>query len=475
MRRRRLAALLVLLLVLGLIGWRAVACGCGGGDGADAAQASPVPSPTPPALTGDGVKVGTFLGDYARRSYGLGPAPQHLDVLWKVRLGSGWTSGKYADDPPNQWSGSGWTGQPNIVVDGGRPYVLVGGYDYRLRRIDALTGKVVWSYKFDDIIKSSPAVFENPHPTSDDDKYIVLAGSRRGYPYKLGDPRVAPYRALTFGSGKELWRLPVPRTACYSRDCDGSGFYYDGRVYIGVESGWYYVLDPFTTTAWQGHRTPRILEQRLLLGDGRGVPHKGNLVLEASGAAVGKNIYISSGAGHVYGLRRSDLRVVWDYFVGSDMDGSAIPTRSGKLLVAVEKEYIRGHGGVLCVDPSKPAAKAVEWFFPTADRELGEWKGGLIGSVAVNDEYNRDGSKPALVAFNAIDGYLHVVSQDVMAPGPVKGPNLAARSALARRGRRLLEHRRHLDAHPVRRHDGGRRLRPARPSLPPRLRAGAEG
>jgi outer membrane protein assembly factor BamB len=40
----------------------------------------------------------------------------------------------------------------------------------------------------------------------------------------------------------------------------------------------------------------------------------------------------------------------------------------------------------------------------------------------VNDAYNPDGSKPALAAFNAVDGYLHVVARDVLAKKTVKGP-----------------------------------------------------
>ena len=92
--------------------------------------------------------------------------------------------------------------------------------------------------------------------------------------------------------------------------------------------------------------------------------------------------------------------------------------------MAVEKQYIPGRGGVLCLDPSRPPAQSIDWFFPTEDRKVGEWRGGLIGSVAVNDAYNADGAKPALAAFNATDGYLHVVARDVMAPGTVKGPRL---------------------------------------------------
>ena len=185
-----------------------------------------------------------------------------------------------------------------------------------------------------------------------------------------------------------------------------------------------YALDPLQTEDWNGQKRPRIVAQRQLLGDDRAKSHAGNLVLESSASVLGRRIYIASGAGHVYGMRRGDLAVEWDFFTGSDIDGTAVPTRRGKLLVPVEKQYIKGPGGVLCLDPSRPPEKAIDWFFPTGDRKVGEWKGGLIGSCAVNDEYNRDGRLPALAAFNAIDGYLHVVSQDTMSGRLVKGPNL---------------------------------------------------
>ena len=407
-----------------MIVWRAASCGgCGGGTEEQVAHAGPIPPPPRPSLTGDGVKVGTFLGNYGRRFYGLGPAPSRLDVLWRVKLGSGWSSGKLDSDPPSKWAGSGWTGQPNVVVDGGKTYVLAGSYGYKLRRIDAQTGEVVWAYRYDDIIKGSPSVFQNPSPTGADDKYIVVAGSRRGYPYKLDDPRVAPLRAVTFGSGTELWRLPVPQTRSYSRDCDGSGFYHDGRFFIGVESGWFYALDPLRTETWAEGEKPVVEARQLLLGDERASDQGRDLVLESSASALGKNLYIASGAGHVYGLRRSDLKVVWDYFVGSDLDGTPVPTRKSLLLQAVEKQYIEGKGGMLALDPSKPADQATVWFFPTGNRKVGDWDGGVVGSAAVNDEYNDDGAHPALCAFNAIDGYLYVISQDTMSEQTVAGPN----------------------------------------------------
>ena len=89
----------------------------------------------------------------------------------------------------------------------------------------------------------------------------------------------------------------------------------------------------------------------------------------------------------------------------------------------MEKQYIKGKGGMLALDPSRPAAKAAVWYFPTGNRKVGDWAGGVVGSAAVNDEYN-DGTRPRLCAFNGIDGYLYVVSQDTMADATVAGPNL---------------------------------------------------
>jgi len=389
-----------------------------------APRAVNVDPPPPIVSSGDGVKVSTFLGDETRRLYGLGPPPKHLDLIWKTAIGSGMTS-PVGQGPNVPWSGMGWTGQPAILRDDGKLYLMAGGFDRNMHKIELDSGRVIWEYAYDDIIKSSPTVIEDPHPKNEADKYLVLAGSRRGWPSGFSDPGLAPYRAVSFGTGKEVWRLPVPQTASYSRDVDGSGFFLNGRMFSGVESGWFYKLDPFKTSSSGSHRQPKIIAERLLLGDpGDAGAHGGNLVLEASPSLIGNTIYISSGAGHVYGMRKSDLKVVWDYRTGSDLDGTPVTTSAGKLLVAVEKQYIQGHGGALMLDPKKSASKAVDWFFPTGDRTLGDWQGGIIGSVAVNDTYDPWGRRPRLAAFIAIDGNLYVVAQDALASGKVPGPNL---------------------------------------------------
>ena len=73
------------------------------------------------------------------------------------------------------------------------------------------------------------------------------------------------------------------------------------------------------------------------------------------------------------------------------------------------------------LNPNQPAQESVEWFLPTGNVRLNGWQGGIIGSVAINDEYNLAGFPP-LFATNALDGYLYIGSQTQITGKKVKGP-----------------------------------------------------
>jgi len=381
------------------------------------------PEATTLAVDG-GIEVPTYLGGPARRTYGRGPAPKSLHVLWKLHVGQGFTNRK-SDNKAVLWSGTGWTGQPTLVRQGGREWLLIGGYDHKLRRVDAATGKTKWTYAFDDVIKGTNTVFAVKQ--SGKTRVIVVAGSRRGVGLHRGARAIAPFRAIDFATGRELWRLPVPKTANYSQDVDASALYVDGVLYVAVEPGYVYAIDPLRTQRFGTHRRPVVLARspRLFTShDAAAHPDIGgaNVAIEGSPTLLGKTLYVSSGAGHVWGLSVPDLKVVWDYRTGSDIDSTPATTRGGRLLVGIEKEYIPGHGGAAMLDPRKPAAHALVWYFPTPDRGIGEWSGGVVGSVAVNDEYDRERTRPALAAFAGVDGPLYVVSQDQLAEETGRGP-----------------------------------------------------
>lgn len=434
-RRRALAVGLIIVIVV-LLAWGAFRVFRGpavdhatSSTTGTSVPAGPLTASTPDVAVGgsaDGIKISTFLGGALRRSYGIGPAPANLDLVWRKKLGSGQTQRKI-DNKLVWWAGSGWTGQCTVVRDKGRDYLLIGAYDHNLHKIDARTGAVVWECKFDDVIKSTNTVVANPHPKSDADRLIVVAGSRRGSAYRAGDPRITPLRAVSFTTGKELWRLPVPKTANYSQDVDSSPLLYRGVLYAAVEPGFVYAIDPFATHKVGKHREPTVLKRSKQLftpADASAHPDLGqaNVAIEASPARIGDTLFIASGSGHVYGLKLSTLDVVWDFRTGSDIDGSSVVGDDGLLLQAVEREYITAPGGLFGLDPKVSPAASPQWYFPTENRGIAEWTGGIVGSVAVNDESNRAGSHPRLAAFESVDGSVRVIARDSLTKAKIRGP-----------------------------------------------------
>jgi outer membrane protein assembly factor BamB len=385
--------------------------------GAGPAQTTTAPTTAGlPTDEGDGVKVGTYLGNASRTFYGIGPVPQKLKVIWRNRIGTGQTTGTKRTHGVANWSGTGWTGQATIIRDGGKLSLVVGGFDHGLRRIDAKTGETVWRYEFPDVIKGTNSIWIDPNASSESTRIRVVAGSRRGMGFTLASSGIAPVRCVSFATGRELWRLPVRRTQSYSRDADASAIVLDGFVYQGVESADFYKLDPNKTKGLtiggKSYRRPVVLASTLLYEKGDPAAHGGNVVFEASPCMIGDVIYAAAGAGRVYGLRTSDLKKVWQYRTGSDLDGTPAATKDGYLLVALDHEFIRGRGGVIKLDPRKTGKAAALWYLPTENRNFADWSGGIIGSVSVNDSYDTNDTRPPLASCVAIDGNLYVFSQN---------------------------------------------------------------
>jgi len=168
---------------------------------------------------------------------------------------------------------------------------------------------------------------------------------------------------------------------------------------------------------------PEIYQEIKLYEDEDVVSHKYNVVTESSPSLLNGKIYITSGSGHVYGYDLKKKQIVWDFFIGSDIDGTSVITNDNYLLVSIEKQYIKGKGGTFKLDPSKDPEDAVVWYFPTGNNEFLSWEGGIIGSIGINDNYNK-GDFPYLAAFMAIDGYLYVVNHMLLDNTKrVAGPN----------------------------------------------------
>ncbi|MGB3510595.1 MAG: hypothetical protein WBA93_15435 [Microcoleaceae cyanobacterium] len=132
--------------------------------------------------------IPTYLGNDQRRFYGRGK-PEKFQVVDKFKLGTGVT---YVGKTKKVWSGAGWTGQPTITKDRGKTYLVIGGYDYLLRKIDIANNQEVGQYKFDDVIKGSSTIYID-ETANEENRIVILQGSRTGRPKKGIAPKFSRY------------------------------------------------------------------------------------------------------------------------------------------------------------------------------------------------------------------------------------------------------------------------------------------
>jgi len=353
--------------------------------------------------------VKTFRGNEKRNYYG-DDAPSKLRPIWKFNLGSGRSIVK---EMPKVWAGAGWTGQPLLVMENNKPYIIQGAYDYSLRKFNAETGKVIWNYKFDDIVKGTGTIWENPKPDKPENRFVIMQGSRYGSRNDWERKVIPSYRGISLISGKELWRMNVRQTYSYSRDVDGSSLVLNDTAYIGLENGIFTVFNPDNQFAKikDSILQPYIYKELKLFNDSDILLHGMNFVTESSPALVDHKIIIAA-CSRIYAYNLISKKLDWNFYIGTDIDGTPVITNDNKILAPLERQYIEGKGGVMQLDPSKTEKEAVDWFFPTENRIFGEWEGGLIGTVAINDYYNSTDSLPSIAAFSAIDGNLYVINCD---------------------------------------------------------------
>ena len=158
------------------------------------------------------VEIGTYLGNWQRNYYG-NSAPGKLDLIWRMYLGKGKTviSRKIGE---KEWAGSGWTGQPLLVRENDELFLIQGAYDYHLKKIKASSGELIWQYKFDDVVKGTGTIWFNQEAQNLEESALILQGSRRGFDNYLDTPYIPSFRAISYFTGKELWRLNVKITCC---------------------------------------------------------------------------------------------------------------------------------------------------------------------------------------------------------------------------------------------------------------------
>jgi len=358
------------------------------------------------------ILIGTFRGNEQRNYYGTGD-PGGLEIIWKFYLGEGVTVISRAAGS-RIWAGAGWTGQALLVKEGSEIFLIQGAYDHHLRKINAANGTEVWKYLFDDVVKGTGSLWYNPYCQDYENSILIFQGSRLGVDNFLDSKHVPSFRSVSYFTGKESWRLDVKWTDSYSRDADGSCLVINDTIYMALENSLLTVIntDPSMTAIKDSMLQPQILKEVPLYTNEDVIAHKNNIVTESSPARLGDHLYIASGSGHVYGYNLLTGEIDWDFYIGSDLDGSVVITSDSCILVPVEKQYIEGNGGVFKLDPSSDPENSVVWFLAVEDTLYEGWEGGVIGTPGINDLYIAEGD-PRLSAISALDGFLYIVRHDM--------------------------------------------------------------
>ena len=356
-----------------------------------------VPSPTtttsttttaePPGLVpadgvgqpwGEVVGLTMFRGNPTRTFYGTGPLPDGVEVIWRFpdqpMCGTSPVGGE-----ATVWCGTGWTGQPVVWErPDGVTEVIFGAYDKNIHFLNAATGERTRpDFYMGDIIKGSVVLDPDGYP-------LLYAGSR--------DSR---YRviALDRETPVEVWGLEASSVAgMWNNDWDSSAVIVNDMLLIGGENSWWFAVKLNREHDETGLVTvqPEILYQTPMWTDALLGAVGRQQSVETSTAVFGDVAYVGNSAGRVAGFDISDGdwstdRLVFDFWMGDDVDATIVIDEQGSLYVSSEidlgTDRGRDVGQLVRLDPSleEPLVWSVD--VPTANGVIG----GIWATPALGD------------------------------------------------------------------------------------------
>ena len=347
----------------------------------------PLRNPSPPKgvapinTTFEGIT--TFRGNATRNYYGEGPVPLDPMIGWRIPS-KRMCSVSYVGIERSKWCGTGWTGQPNVLVaEDGAVEVREGAYDGMYHFLDGTTGLPIRSpLATRDLAKGSA--------TSDPDGFpLYYAGSRDGRFRIVATDRKEP---LVLWSVQGATSVDRPLR---NDDWDGAALVIDDVLFEGGENGWLYVIrlnrryDPLglVRVAPEIVATVPGFDDQLLrvLGDEE-------VSIENSVAFRDGVLYFANSGGLVQGWDVSDvlaggsgLERVFRFWTGDDTDATIVIDAAGDLYVASEYQRFddrsREVGQLMKLDPSRPNDPLV-WSIDA--REIGfEGAGGSWSTPAL--------------------------------------------------------------------------------------------
>lgn len=283
----------------------------------------------------DGITM--FRGNLTRSWYGTGPVPSEPERLWRYP-DSAMCGLSTHNGAPKTWCGTGWTGQPVIWErPDGVTELIFGSYDKAVHFVDADTGEATRPpFRTGDIVKGSVAL--------DPDGFPLLYFGSRDNQYRI--------LALDRDEPTELWhRNAYDNRVVWNDDWDGNPAIADDLLFLPAETGWFLTFrlhrgfdeDGFVTVEPETLLEFPVFTDELMASIGR------EQSVENSPAVFGDRVYFANSAGRIVGLDIPAIEagtdpLVFDHWVGEDVDASIVIDGDGMLYVAAEQERFNERG-----------------------------------------------------------------------------------------------------------------------------------
>ncbi len=292
-----------------------------------------------------------FRGNPTRTYYGTGPVARDPQVLWRFP-DSPMCGNSPVGGEDKVWCGSGWTGQPAVWDrPDGITEVIFGAYDKHLHFLDAATGQRTRpDFPMGDIIKGSVTLDPDGYP-------LLYSGSR--------DPRFRII-ALDRDEPTELWSLDAASVdGMWNNDWDSNPVIVDDVLFEGGENSWWFAIKLNRKYDETGRVTisPEILFEMPVFTDELVGAVGRQQSVEGSTAVFEDTAYFGNSAGRIVGvdisnLAAGDAEVVFDYWMGDDVDATVVVDAEGMLYVAAEVDLATRRAGevgqIVKLDPSRP-------------------------------------------------------------------------------------------------------------------------
>lgn len=272
-----------------------------------------------------------FRGNPTRTFYGAGPVPESPGIVWrypeKPMCGRSTVAGQ-----TKLWCGTGWTGQPVVWArPDGATEIIFGAYDKAVHFVDADSGLATRPrFQVGDLIKGTVTLDPDGFP-------LLYFGSRDNKLRIIALDREVP---------TELWaRDAYESVVRWNDDWDSNPVIIDDVMYEGGENGWFYAFKLNRSYDSDGRV---VVEPDLLVEfstyDPAFTSERGPQVsIENSVAVYGRTAYFANSTGRIMGLDISRATegkapLVFDYWVGDDVDATIVIDGEGALYVGAELE-----------------------------------------------------------------------------------------------------------------------------------------